>query len=70
MNIDTYYLDLEKVSKLQTTEERDRIHTYYMDMMSSFSENRKSIGTSIFYTLYQAGFLKEIRDEKLDKILS
>lgn len=70
MNIDTYYLDLEMVSKLQTTEERDRIHTYYMDMMNCFSENRKSIGTSIFYTLYQAGFLKEIRDEKLDKILS
>lgn len=70
MNIDTYYLDLEKVSKLQTTEERDRIHSYYMDMMSCFSDNRKSIGTSIFYTLYQAGFLKEIRDEKLDKILS
>lgn len=70
MNIDTYYLDLEKVSKLQTTEERDRIHTYYMDMMNCFSENRKSIGISIFYTLYQAGFLKEIRDEKLDKILS
>lgn len=70
MNIDTYYLDLEKVSKLQTTEERDRIHTYYMDMMSCFFDNRNSIGTSIFYTLYQAGFLKEIRDEKLDKLLS
>ena len=70
MNIDTYYLDLEKVSKLQTTEERDRIHAYYMDMMNSFYESRKSIGISIFYTLYQGGFLKEVRDEKLDKFLS
>jgi len=45
-------------------------HNYYTDMMHHFSEGRKKIATSIFHTLNEAGYLKEIRSEKIEKILS
>jgi hypothetical protein len=70
MKFDNYYLDLKKVSKIESEEERKQIHRYYTDMMPFFSEGRDSIATSIFNTLNQSGYLKELRDEKIDKILS
>lgn len=70
MKIENYYLDLDKVNSLNSKEEKDRIHIYYMDMMHCFSDKRESIGKSIFYTLYQSDFLKEVRDEKIEKVLS
>lgn len=70
MKFDNYYLDLKKVDKLKCKHERERIHRYYMDMMHSFNEGRSSIGLSIFNTLDQSGYLKELRSEKIDKILS
>lgn len=70
MKIDNYYLDLEKVNSLQDADEKERIHRYYMDMMQYFDEKKNSIGTSLFNTLNQAGYLKEVRSEKIDKILS
>jgi hypothetical protein len=41
-----------------------------MDMMHCFSDKKENIGKSIFYTLYQSDFLKEVRDEKIEKVLS
>ena len=70
MKFDNYYLDLKKVSKIDTEEERKQIHRYYADMMLFFSEGRDSIAISIFNTLNQSGYLKELRSEKIDKILS
>lgn len=70
MKIENYYLDLDKVNSLKSKEEKDRIHSYYMDMMHCFSEKRESMAKSIFYTLYQSDFLKEVRDEKIEKVLS
>jgi hypothetical protein len=70
MKIENYYLDLDKVNSLKSQEEKDRIHSYYMDMMHFFSDKRESMGKSIFYTLYQSDFLKEVRDEKIEKVLS
>jgi hypothetical protein len=70
MKFDNYYLDLEKINTLSTDQEKERIHRYYMDMMMSFSDNRYSVGKSIFNTLYQSGYLKELREEKIDKVLS
>jgi hypothetical protein len=70
MKFDSYYLDLEKVNSLGTKEEKDQIHRYYMDMMHCFSDNRNSMATSIFNTLSQSGYLKEIRTEKIEQILS
>jgi hypothetical protein len=69
MKIENYYLDLEKVSQ-KSKEEQDRIHSYYMEMMHCFSDKRESMGKSIFYTLYTSEYLKEIRDEKIEKLLS
>jgi hypothetical protein len=70
MNFENYYLDLEKINNLSTEQEKNQIHRYYMDMMHSFSDNRYSVGKSIFNTLYQSGYLKELREEKLDQLLS
>lgn len=70
MKFDSYYLDLEKVNRLDSKEEKEQIHRYYIDMMNCFSDNRNSMATSIFNTLSQSGYLKEIRTEKIDKILS
>lgn len=70
MKFDNYYLDLKKVNKLSSKEEKDQIHRYYVDMMHFFSDGRNSMAMSIFNTLNQSGYLKEIRDEKIDKILS
>ena len=33
MKFDNYYLDLKKVSKIESEEERKQIHRYYTDMM-------------------------------------
>jgi hypothetical protein len=68
--IENYYLNLKKVSKLKDSEERERIHRYYQDMMHSFSDNRKPMATSIFNTLYKAGYLKNLRDERIDEVLN
>jgi hypothetical protein len=72
MKFDNYYLDLEKVNTIEDKEEKEQIHRYYMEMMICFSDggSRASIGGSLFNTLHQAGYLKEVRSEKIDKILS
>jgi N-acetylneuraminic acid mutarotase len=70
MKFDNYYLDLEKVNSLQDKEEKEQIHRYYMDMMHFFSDNRNSMGMSLFNTLNQSGYLKELRSEKIEQILS
>lgn len=70
MKFDNYFLDLEKVSSLPSKEEREQIHRYYVDMMIYFTDNRTSMGMSLFNTLNQADYLKELRTEKIDKILS
>jgi hypothetical protein len=72
MKFDNYYLDLEKVNSIQDKEEKEQIHRYYMEMMHSFCDgsSRTSIGMSLFNTLNQSGYLKEVRSEKIDKLLS
>lgn len=70
MKFDNYYLDLDKVNTLSSKEEKEQIHRYYMDMMHSFTDGRDSVGMSLFNTLNQGGYLKEVRSEKIDKVLS
>lgn len=69
MKYENYYLDLEKVSKL-IDKDSDRIHNYYTDMLHSFHDGRVKLATSIFNTLNEAGYLKEIRSERIEKLLS
>lgn len=68
--IDNYYLDLEKVCGLKSKEEKQRIHNYYTDMLHSAHDNRDGVAKSLFHTLYNNGYLKEVREEKIDKVLS
>jgi len=69
MKIENYYLDLGSLSELEDRE-KEIIHSYYRDMLHSFNDNRRSMAESMFHTLYSSGYLKEVRDEKLNKLLS
>jgi len=70
MKYENYYLDLDKISGLNTEEEKKSIHDYYRDMLHSFSDNRTGMASSLFNTLFNNGYLKEVRSEKIEKILS
>lgn len=70
MKFENYYLDLEKINNLSTNQEKEQMHRYYMDMVHSFSDGRDLVGKSLFNTLYYSGYLKEVREEKIDKVLS
>ena len=71
MKASDYYLDIDKVSKLQFEDERIIIHNYYTDMLIYASEDgRLPIAISIKNTLIKAGYLIQVRDENIEKILS
>ena len=71
MKASDYYLDIDKVSKLQFEDERNRIHNYYTDMLIYASDcERLSMAISIKNTLIKAGYLIQVRDENIEKILS
>jgi hypothetical protein len=73
MKLEDYYLDLDKVSLLKTEDERQNIHDYYRDMMSSYVDGRTKQAISIMNTLLRAGYLKNVtqeeREEKIETIL-
>jgi hypothetical protein len=69
MNLDNYYLNLEKVGLLTNKEDRNRIHDMYRDMLYSYEENRLIIAKSFFNSLLRNGYLNDIRNEKIDLIL-
>ena len=71
MKIENYYLDLKKVFELSCLDDRDRIHSYYSDMLFQNTVNGdKNIAKSYFLTLTNSGFLIDSRDEKLETLLS
>ena len=69
MDLSQYYLDLEKVNSLEK-EIANKIHEYYRDMIYAYEDGRKNISTSLFNTLYQSGYLKNTRDEKITELLN
>ena len=69
MDITRYYLNIDAI-KMVDKEDRNRIHDYYRDMVYASADGRKEVATSLFNTLYQNGFLVDIRDEKLNDILN
>jgi hypothetical protein len=74
MNINKYFLDLDKLHKLEDKEERQQIHTYYKDMLYSFADGRKDMAESIMWTLINSGYLLDNdqinRDRKINSILN
>ena len=73
MKLEDYYLDLDKVSTLNTEDERQYIHNYYRDMMYAVVEKRHDQAQSIMNTLVRGGYLKNVtqeeREEKIETIL-
>jgi hypothetical protein len=70
MDITKYYLSLDKISELKSEGEKKIIHEYYKDMLYAIQDGRNILATSIFNTLKNGGYLINIRDEKIDKVLS
>ena len=71
--INKYFLDLNKIHKLEDKEERQQIHTYYKDMLYAYSDKRVDMAESIKWTLINSGYLLDnnqfVREEKLNEIL-
>ena len=74
LNLSDYYLDLDKIKNLSSEDERSRIHSYYIDMLSNNHEMRYEFANSIFNTLLMGGYLKdktqEDRDEKIGTLIN
>lgn len=68
MKLENYYLDLNKIETL-SVEDKKVIHDYYRDMIYSHNDGRTSISNSLFLTLYNNGYLVDIRAEKINNIL-
>jgi hypothetical protein len=68
MTLDNYCLDLKKVLVLSANE-REIVISMYKDMIYSFYENGKEkMFKSFFYTLHVAGFIVDLRSNKIDSI--
>ena len=70
MKVDNYYLDLKKVSEIKDKQERAQIHSYYRDMLHCNFDGRTEMAQSYMNTLLKSGYLIDIRNEKIDQILS
>ena len=68
-----YFLNLNKIHKLEDKEARHHIHSYYKDMLYAYSDKRVDMAESIKWTLINSGYLLDnnqfIREEKLNEIL-
>ena len=71
--INKYFLDLNKIHKLEDKEERHQIHIYYKDMLYAYTDKRVGMAESIKWTLINSGYLLDnnqfVREEKLNEIL-
>lgn len=69
MKLENYYLDLNKIGSL-SVEDKKVIHEYYRDMIYAHNDGRTSVSVSLFLTLYNNGYLVDIRSEKINNILN
>jgi hypothetical protein len=69
MDLTKYYLDLDRIKDL-SKEESHKIHEYYRDMIYCNEDGRKNIAQNLFNTLNENGYLKNIREDKIDEILN
>ncbi len=71
MDLKNYCLDVEKVNKISEKDIREQIHNYYQVMLGSkYHDKKDELSQNYFNTLYQGGFLIDLRDDKINKILS
>lgn len=68
-DISNYYLDIKRVNECNEIE-KEIIHNYYRDMLYSIEENRQTMAHSLFLTLLESGFLGNVRNTKLNKLLN
>lgn len=71
MELKNYCLNIEKVNRLVEKDTRERIHSYYQIMLgSNYHDKNTDLAINYFNTLFLGGYLIDLRDEKITKILS
>jgi hypothetical protein len=71
MELKNYCLDLDKVNKISEKDNRDKINDYYQTMLSAnYHDKNDELALNYFNTLNQAGYLIDMREQKIDKVLS
>lgn len=71
MDLKNYCLNLEKVNMISEKDTRENIHNYYQIMLgASYHDKNSDLAMNYFNTLLLGGYLIDIRDEKIEKILS
>lgn len=65
---DQYYLDLNLMEKLDS-QKYEAIHQLYMELLNRSAHDSSST-SSIFHTLEKSGYLRSVRDKKLEDILN
>jgi len=71
MELKNYCLDVEKVNKISEKDIREKIHDYYQMMLSSkYHDKNDDLSINYFNTLNNGGYLIDLRNEKIDKVLS
>ena len=70
MNIENYYLDIQKLFELENRDKIDFINSFYMDFLNNSSDSsRSSVAISLLESLKRSGYLKSIREEKIEEII-
>ncbi len=67
MELGRYYLNIPLVSKMESEEERQRIHDYYKEMMYSYHDGRAEMAKSMMLTLLKSGYLIDEQQESREK---
>jgi len=71
MKLKNYCLDVEKVNKISEKDVREKIHDYYQMMLGSkYHDKNDDLSINYFNTLNNGGYLIDLRNEKIDKVLS
>lgn len=71
MELKNYCLNLEKINKITEKDIRENIHNYYQIMLSAnYHDKNSDLAMNYFNTLLLSGNLIDIRDEKIEKVLS
>jgi hypothetical protein len=71
MELKNYCLDIEKINKISEKDIREKLHEYYQQMVIyKYVDKNDDLSINYFNTLNNGGYLIDLRNEKIDKVLS
>lgn len=69
MKLENICLDIEKVKSIKNKGDKERVYSFYQDMLVHFQDGRNSIALSLYNSLLRDKYIIDIRDEKIEKVL-